>query len=143
MTPQFKMALGEELGEGRGKITTLRVLSDGKIEVSQQGTGKLLGSEIISDVATYWTVMRPNGTAYGEGQQALMSGDGGSAVYKGSGVGKPIGQGSSGGWKYAVAAAFQTVTSQKWGRLLDVCTVQEYDVDQNQNYHWKMWEWKY
>jgi hypothetical protein len=65
------MALGELVGEGRGKITTMRVLPDGKMEVSQQGTGKLLGSE-ISDAATYWTVMRPNGTAYGEGQQAII-----------------------------------------------------------------------
>jgi hypothetical protein len=117
----------------------MRVLPNGKMEVSQQGTGKLLGSE-MSDAATYRTVMRPNGTAYGKGQQAIMSGDG-SAVWKGSGTGKPIGQG--GGWKYAVVGAFQTVASQKWGRLLDVCTVEEYDVDQNQNYHWKMWEWKY
>jgi hypothetical protein len=139
MTPYFKMALGEVVGEGRSKITTMRVLPDGKMEVSQQGTGKLLESE-ISDAATYWTVMRPNGSAYGEGQQAIMSSDG-SAVWKGSGVGKPIGQG--GGWKYGVVGAFQTVTSQKWGRLFDVCTVEEYDVDQNQNYHWKMWEWKY
>src|SRR5687768_16406453 len=109
------MALGEVVGEGHGKITTLRVLPDGKMEVSQLGNGKLLGSE-ISDAATYWTVMRPNGTAYGEGDQIIMSGDG-SAVWKGSGVGKPIGQG--GGWKYAVVGAFQTVASQKWGRLFD------------------------
>jgi hypothetical protein len=137
------MALGELVGEGRGKITTMRVLPDGKMEVSQQGTGKLLGSE-ISDAATYWTVMRPNGTAYGEGQQAIMSGDG-SAVWKGSGVGKPtIGQGGGGGgWKYGVVGTFQTIASQRWGRLFDVCTVEEYEVDQNQNYHWKMWEWKY
>jgi hypothetical protein len=139
------MALGELVGEGRGKITTMRVLPDGKMEVSQQGTGNLLGSE-ISDAATYWTVMRPNGTAYGEGQQAIMSGDG-SAVWKGSGVGKPtIGQGGGGdgGWKYGVVGTFQTIASQKWGRLFDVCTVEEYEVvDQNQNYHWKMWEWKY
>jgi hypothetical protein len=136
------MALGELVGEARGRITTMRVLPDGKMEVSQQGTGKLLGSE-ISDAATYWTVMRPNGTAYGEGQQAIMSSDG-SAVWKGSGVGKPtIGQGGGSGWKYSVVGAFQTVASQKWGRLFDVCTVEEYEVDQNQNYHWKMWEWKY
>jgi hypothetical protein len=45
------MALGELVGEGRGKITTMRVLPDGKIEVSEQGMGKLLGSE-ISDAAT-------------------------------------------------------------------------------------------
>jgi hypothetical protein len=135
------MAIGEVLGEARGKITAMRVLSDGKMEVSQQGTGNLLGSE-ITDAVTYWTVMRPNGTAYGEGNQLIMSSDG-SAVWKGSGVGKPIGQGSSGGWKYAYAGAFHTVSSQKWRRLFDVYTVGEYDVDQNQNYHWKMWEWKY
>jgi len=40
------MALGELVGEGRGRITTMRLLPDGKMEVSQQGTGKLLGSEI-------------------------------------------------------------------------------------------------
>jgi hypothetical protein len=45
------MALGEAVGEGRGKITSMRVLPDGKMEVSQQGTGNLLGSE-ISDAAT-------------------------------------------------------------------------------------------
>ncbi len=84
--------------------------------------------------------MRPNGTAYGEGQQAIMSDDG-SAVWKGSGVSRPIGQG--GGWKYAVVCAFQTVASPNSGRLFDVCTVEEYEVDQNQNYHWKMWEWRY
>jgi hypothetical protein len=54
------MALGELLGEGRGKVTTMRVLPDDKMEVSQQGTGKLIGSE-ITDVVTYWTVMRPKG----------------------------------------------------------------------------------
>jgi hypothetical protein len=139
MTPYFKMALGEVLGEARGKVTAMRVLPDGKIEVSEQGTGKLLGSE-TTEVVTYQTVMRPNGTAYDEGYSIEMSSDG-SAVWKGSGVGRPIGQGGS--WKYAVAGAFQTVTSQKWARLLDVYTVIEYDVDQNQNYHWKMWEWKY
>jgi hypothetical protein len=136
------MALGEILGEVRGKVTAMRVLPDGKMEVSQQGNGKLLGSE-ITEVVTYQTTMRPNGTGYGEGQQIIMSADG-SAVWKGSGVGKPTGgQGGGGGWKYAYGGAFQTVASQKWGRLLDVYIVGEYDVDENGNYHWKGWEWKY
>jgi hypothetical protein len=132
------MAIGEELGEMRGKITAMRVLPDGKMEVSQQGTGKLLGSE-ITEVVTYQPTMRSNGTAYGEAQQIIMSSDG-SAVWKGSGVGKPTGRG---GWKYAYAGAFQTVASQKLGRLLDVYIVGEYDVDENGNYQWKAWEWKY
>jgi hypothetical protein len=133
------MALGEILGEVSGKVTSTRVLPDGKMEVSQQGTGKLLGSE-ITEVVTFQTATRPNGTAYGEGHQIIMSSDG-SAVWKGSGVGKPTGR--SGGWKYAYAGAFQSISSQKWGRLLDVYIVGEYNVDENGNYHWKAWEWKY
>jgi hypothetical protein len=133
------MALGEILGEVNGKVTAMRVLPDGKMEMSQQGTGKLLGSE-VREVVTFLTAIRPNGTAYGEGHQIIMSSDG-SAVWKGSGVGKPTGYG--GGWKYAYAGAFQSISSQKWGRLLDVYTVGEYDLDENGNYHWKAWEWKY
>ena len=133
------MALGEILGEVNGKVTAMRVLPDGKMELSQQGTGKLLGSE-VREVVTFQIAIRPNGTAYGEGHQIIMSSDG-SAVWKGSGVGKPTGYG--GGWKYAYAGAFQSISSQKWGRLLDVYTVGEYDLDENGNYHWKAWEWKY
>jgi hypothetical protein len=59
---------------------------------------------------------------------------------EGSGVGKLTGRGR---WRYSYAGAFQTVTFQKSGRLLDVYTVGEYDVAENANYHWKVWEWKY
>lgn len=60
------MALGEVLGEARGKVAGLRALGDGIIEVSLQGKGTLLGSE-MEDVTTFGSVMRPNGTAYGQG----------------------------------------------------------------------------
>ena len=56
------MALGEVLGEARGKVAGLRALGDGIIEVSLQGKGTLLGSE-MEDVTTFGSVMRPNGTA--------------------------------------------------------------------------------
>ena len=46
------MALGQILGEARGKVSGLRVLADGKIEVSIQGAGKMLASE-IQDVVTF------------------------------------------------------------------------------------------
>jgi hypothetical protein len=83
------MALGEVLGEARGKVAGLKALGDGKIEVSLQGKGKLLGSD-MDDVVTFWSVMRPNGTAYGKGNAADMSTDG-MAEWQGSGVGKPTG----------------------------------------------------
>jgi hypothetical protein len=57
------MALGEVLGEARGKVAGLRALGDGIIEVSLQGKGTLLGSE-MEDITTFGSAMRPNGTAF-------------------------------------------------------------------------------
>jgi hypothetical protein len=134
------MALGEIVAEVRGKVTNLRALPDGKVEVSLQGSGKLLGSE-ITDITTFSSAMRSNGAAYGEGQAILMLRDGGgSAEFKGTGIGKPTGQG---GWRYSYGGTFHTVTSQKLVRLLDVYVVGEYNSDENGNYQWKLWEWKY
>jgi hypothetical protein len=133
------MALGEVLGEARGKVAGLKALGNGKIEVSLQGKGQLLGSD-MDDVVTFWSVMRPNGTAYGEGIAVHMSTDG-MAEWRGSGVGKPTGPG--GGWKYAYGGAYTIAASEKWQRLLNVYIAGEYEDDGNGNYHWKIWEWKY
>jgi hypothetical protein len=47
------MALGEEvLGEARGKVAGLRALGQGKIEVSLQDKGMLLGGSEMEDVTT-------------------------------------------------------------------------------------------
>ena len=134
------MALGEVLGEASGKIAAIRVLPDGKFEVSVQGSGTLLGSE-MTDMITYTAVMRPNGTVYGDAHEMAMSTDGdGLAVWTGAGVGKPT---ARGGWRYPFGGAYQSASSQKWARLLEVYIVGEYEVDENGNYHWKTWEWKY
>jgi hypothetical protein len=132
------MALGEVLGEARGKVAGLKALGDGKIEVSLQGRGKLLGSD-MEDVVTFWSVMRPNGTAYGQGNAIQMSSDG-MAVWQGSGVGRPTGPGA---WKYSYGGVYTNATSQKWQRLLDFYTTGEYEADADGNYYWKLWEWKY
>jgi hypothetical protein len=79
------MALGEVLGEARGKVAGLKALGNGKIEVSLQGKGQLLVSD-MDDVVTFWSVMRPNGTAYGEGIAVHMSTDG-MAEWRDSGKG--------------------------------------------------------
>jgi hypothetical protein len=132
------MALGEVLGEASGKVAGLKALDNGRIEISLQGMGKLLGSD-VTDVVTFWSEMKPNGTAYGEGNSIQMSSDG-MAEWKGSGVGRPTGPGA---WKYSYGGMFKNVTSNKWTRLLEVYTVGEYEADANGNHHWKLWEWKY
>ena len=131
------MALGELVGEAKGKVAVLRALDNGRIEVSLQGTGKILGSD-VSDITTFWSEMRPNGTAFGEGNSLQMGMDG-MAEWKGNGVGRMTEQG---GWKYAYGGVYHKATSPKWARLLGVYTVGEYEADMNGNYHWKQWEWK-
>jgi hypothetical protein len=132
------MTLGEVLGEARGKVIGVKALGDGKIEVSLQGSGKLLGSD-FADVVTILSVIRPNGTAYSKGNSIQMSPDG-IAEWQGSGVGR---QTRAGGWIYSYGGLFTNATSEMWHRLLDVYTVGEYESDANGNYHWKIWEWRY
>ncbi|MCS4538123.1 MAG: hypothetical protein HYY67_04610 [Thaumarchaeota archaeon] len=136
------MALGEMLGEERGKITGTRVLpSDGqgpKIETSFQASGKILGVE-HSDIGTYLSVMRPSGVIYGEGQGVIMTKDGETVSWTGSGVGKPTGRGAAARFSYSIT--YQTM-SQRLARLNSVVGVGEYEADENGNTYSKTWEWK-
>lgn len=134
--------LGEQLGEASGKITVTRALpSEGptpKLEISFQGSGNLLGVA-MNDFGTYWQTVRPGGVLYGEGQVALITTDGEVANWTGFGVGRPTGRVPAG--MFSVCGSFQTA-SERLARLNTVANVVEYQVDENGNYAWKMWEWK-
>ncbi len=132
--------LGEQVGELRGKRTGRRVLSEGisfKVEVSFESTGKLLGSD-ASEFATYWSVPRPDGTLYGEGQGIVMTKDGDMLTWKGQGIGRFTGGGAV---SFRGAIYFSTA-SPKFARLNSVASIYEHDVDADGNTHSKMWEWK-
>ncbi len=67
--------LGEQIYEARGKRTGRRVLSaDGgfKVEVSFEGSGKLLGVD-ANEIGTYWSESRADGSLYGEGQGVVLA----------------------------------------------------------------------
>jgi hypothetical protein len=55
------MALGEVLGEARGKVAGLKALGNSNIEVSLPGKGQILSSDMVY-VVTFSSVMRPNST---------------------------------------------------------------------------------
>ena len=57
--------LGDLIGEFKGKNTVYRVLSDGKMETSGQGTGKILGIDAFIIFTTVGTMS--NGNFMGEG----------------------------------------------------------------------------
>ena len=133
--------LGEKIGEMIGKVTGQRVLPNSgggaKMETSHQTSGKILGVD-ASETATYWSVMRPDGTLYGEGNGIVMGKDGESATWVGQGVGT-LGQGGAVSFRGGVY--FQSA-SPKWSRLNKVASVYEYDVDAQGNSRTHVWEWK-
>jgi hypothetical protein len=132
---------GEKICEYSGKITSRRVLpnpSGGpKMEASQVLTGKLLGVE-TTETSTYWSVMRPDGTLFGEGQGVAMSEEGDVATWAGQGVGT-IGKGGAVSFRGAV---FYHSASPKWSRLNSVAAIFEYSVDGEGNSSSVLWEWK-
>jgi hypothetical protein len=133
--------LSEKIGEMSGKITSQRVLSVAggglKMETSFQGNGALLGVN-FKETGTYWTIVRPDGTHYGEGQGVMMLKDREMATWTGHGVGVTKKDGSA---TYRGAIYFQTMPP-KWARLNKVAVLFEYEVDAEGNTHSEYWEWK-
>ena len=132
--------LGEQISESRGKRSARRVVStDGgfKVEVSFEDTGKMLGID-MTNIGTYLSASRPDGSLYGEGQGVVLTHDGGMATWKGAGVGKFLGGGAV---SYRGALYYSTATPAL-ARLNGIATVFEFEVDANGNTHSKLWEWK-
>ncbi len=133
--------LGDLIVEGRGQITVQRVLpSDGqgpKVEVSFQSSDKVLGVD-ATNIGTYVSVMRPDGTVYGEGQGILMTVDGEAVTWIGAGVGR---FGEGGAISYRGMLYLQT-GSEKLARLNGIATVMEYELAGDGSLEYKTWEWK-
>ena len=133
--------LGEKIGGTAGKITSQRVLpnlgGDPKMEASFQANGSLLGTN-VRETGTYWTVVRPDGTLYGEGQGFMIAKDGKMATWTGHGVGTMKKDGTA---SYRGAVYYQT-SPPRWSRLKKVAVVFEYEVDAEGNTRSEFWEWK-
>jgi hypothetical protein len=131
--------LGELLSETTGKRTARRVLSaePPNVEVSFEESGKVLGVQ-ANGFGTYSSVLRTDGSLYGEGQGAIMTPDGDMISWKGSGVGKIR---ENGALSYRGILYYRTA-SQKLARLNNAAGVFEYEVDPEGKTHTKIWEWK-
>ena len=133
--------LGDKIGEESGKVMSRRVLPNPngspKMETSAQTDLTLLGVKATNTV-TYWSVVRPDGTLYGEGQGIVMSKEGDLATWVGQGVGTIKQDGSV---SYRGTVYYQT-SSSKWSRLNSVAVIFEHEVDTEGNVHSQSWEWK-
>ena len=132
---------GEKIGESLGKVTSRRVLANPcggpKMETSFEASGRLLGVE-ETETGTYWSVVRPDGSLYGEGQSIIMGKGGEMATWVGQGVGTIK---KDGGVSYRGAVYYQT-SVPAWSRLNSVAAIFEYEVDAQGSSRSQLWEWK-
>ena len=133
--------LGEKIAEETGKVSGQRVLPNPggppKMETSIQCSMTLLGVK-AKETGTYWSMMRPDGTLYGEGQGIVMGEDGSAASWVGQGVGTLKKDGSV---SYRGSVYYQSA-SPKWSRLNSVAAIFEHEVDSQGGIRSVLWEWK-
>ena len=127
--------LGELVGEFKGKNIGWRVLPDGKIETTAQGTGKLFGLDVFLISTSVGTMA--NGVFMGEVNSVFTTMEGETIISKGIAVGFPSGNGGA-----TRAASIHTTQSQKLARLNKTVGMHEYETDMNDNWTGKIWEWK-
>ena len=134
--------LGEQIGEETGQVTGIRVLPDegtgSRVEVSFQTSGTLLGAH-VSNMGTYISTPRPDGTLFGDGQGVAVTEQGDMATWRGQGVGHFTGHGTAVSWRGAIY--FQT-TSERLARLNGIAAVFEYEADESGKTTDKTYEWK-
>lgn len=131
--------LGEQIGLTTGKRLVRRVVSidPPTAEVSFEESGHMLGVP-TTGMGTYTSIVRPDGSIFGQGQGITMTHDGEGITWTGTGLGH---FGPGGSVSYRGMLFFRT-TSEKLAKLNNVCAAFEYEVDPSGNTTSKMWEWK-
>jgi hypothetical protein len=131
--------LGEQIGETIGKRIVRRVISTDPptAEVSFEDSGHMFGVP-TTGMGTYTSVIRQDGSIFGQGEGLSMTQDGEAVTWKGTGLGK---FGPDGAVSYRGMLFFRT-NSQKLARLNSACGAFEYEVDPSGGTISKIWEWK-
>jgi hypothetical protein len=131
--------LGELISEVKGKRLVRRVISVNPptAEVSFEDGGHVLGVP-TTGIGSYTSIVGADGIIHGDGQGLIMTQDGESMTWTGTGVGR---FGPGGSVSYRGMLFFRT-TSQKLARLNGACGAFEYEVDASGGTTSKVWEWK-
>lgn len=132
--------LGEMVGEVRGQGIGTRILADEgqgpRMEVTDQAVGTLCGVS-INQTVTYVGTMRPNGTIAGEGYGVTMTPSGGTATFRGAGVGRFIRPGVV-SWR---GVLLYETDSEALARLNGIAVLFEYEIDETGKSEGRLYEW--
>ena len=127
----------ELIGEFTGKNTVTRVLPDGKIEVSNQGIGKILGIDAFIMSTAVGTMA--NGTFMGEVNSLLTTMDGQTLNMKSNAVSWQDPERKGG---ITRAASIQMTQSERLKSLNKAICLHEYMTDEMGDWTGKIWLWK-
>jgi hypothetical protein len=130
--------IGELIDEFKGKTTGIRVLPDGKIEISDSGSGSILGKGASVLDTGVGTPMR-NGVTLLEGNSIIMTTEGEVVMVKTYGIGWVAGKGLKSSYR---GASFMMTSSPKLASLNKTVGVWEYELDEQGAFSLKVWEWK-
>lgn len=131
--------LGEQIGTTQGRRIVRRVISSDplKVEVTFEDSGSILGVS-TTGFGTYVSQVRPDAFVYGEGEGAMLTGDGEVISWKGSGLGQIK---AGGALSYRGILYFRTA-SAKLAALNSAPGVFEYEVAPDGTTESKVWAWK-
>jgi hypothetical protein len=93
----------------------------------------------MTDMGTYMSTPRPDGTLFGSGQGVIMTKEGDMVSWTGQGVGRFTGHGSAVSWRGGI---YYQTASQKLARLNSVAAIFEYEVTEDGRVQATLWEWK-
>jgi hypothetical protein len=131
--------IGDKLSEGKGKRIGRRVLSvdPPTAEVSFEDAGTFLGVS-ATGMGTYTSTIQPDGSLFADGQGLIMTQEGDTVTWEGTGFGK---FGAAGSVSYRGMVFYRT-TSQKLARANNCCGAFEFEADAAGNTTGRVWEWK-
>ncbi len=130
--------LGKLIGEFKGKITGVRILTRGRTEMSVYGSGKILGFE-----ATYASTgifnRLPNGVLMENANGLISTADHDVATMQIQRIAVASGKGRTASFR---EATYYTTQSENLARLNKVIGVSEFETGENGDWNLKIWEWK-
>jgi hypothetical protein len=134
-------SIGRLLTEEQGLLTVRRVLSvdDGaaKVEATFETSGFLHGVHYTA-LGTLWSVIRPDGTLYGELKGGLRTDDNDTGVYRGITGGEYLAD-TKHSRTYRGAITFEN-TVGALAELNSVLAVFELEIDDSNKVNYRTWE---
>ncbi len=130
--------LGEQISEFKGTITVVRILPDGRTEMTIQGSGRVLGMD--ATLASTGVLSRStNGVLMEEATGLVTTAEHDVAIVKITRIAVASGKKRAAEFR---GTSYFTTQSDKLLRLNKIVGVSEFNTDEKGDWVLREWEWK-